>query len=269
LAGAGVSRLFVRDGAMKSLLAAGEHPAVEVRVGDGPFVVVCEHASNRVPQALGTLGLATRDLQRHIAWDPGALEVATGVADRLRGAVVRQRFSRLVIDCNRDPALPDAITAFSENTPIPGNLNLSSEDKTTRINEVWRPFHEALEHLLDGRKEARRPAALVTIHSFTPVYRGVSRPWHVGIISTEERSLAESMLSGLRRDPALIVGDNEPYSPKDNVDYTIRRHGRDRGLPHVMIEIRNDLLASETGREEWATRLAGLLGAVDMSVMAA
>jgi predicted N-formylglutamate amidohydrolase len=254
---------------MESLLAAGERPVVEVRVGDGPFVVVCEHASNRIPQGLGTLGLGARDLQRHIAWDPGALDVASGIANRLGSALIQQRYSRLVIDCNRDPALADAISAYSENTPIPGNLNLSLEDKASRINEVWKPFHECLERLLDERREARRPTALVTVHSFTPVYRGVSRPWHVGIISTDERSLAESMLSGLRSDPALVVGDNEPYSPKDNVDYTIRRHGRDRGLPHVMIEIRNDLLTSEAGRDEWAKRLAGLLGAVDMAAMAA
>ena len=254
---------------MESLLVASERPVVEIRAGDGPFVVVCEHASNRVPRGLGALGLGAHDLQRHIAWDPGALDVASGIVDRLGGALIHQRYSRLVIDCNRDPALPDAITAFSENTPIPGNLNLSPEDKARRISEVWTPFHDALERLLDERKQARRPTALVTVHSFTPIYRGVSRPWHVGIISTEERSLAESVLSGLRSDPALVVGDNEPYSSKDNVDYTIRRHGRDRGLPHVMVEIRNDLLVAEAGRGEWAKRLAALLGSVDMAAMAA
>jgi predicted N-formylglutamate amidohydrolase len=254
---------------MDSLLTAGERPVAEYRSGNGPYVIICEHASNRIPKALGTLGLGASDLKRHIAWDPGALDVASGIARRLGGALYHQRYSRLVIDCNRDPELADAITAFSENTPIPGNLNLSLEDRACRIDEVWKPFQEGLERLLDERRAAHRPTALVTVHSFTPIYRGVSRPWHVGVISTDKRSLAESMLSGLRREPALVVGDNEPYSPKDNVDYTIRRHGRDRGLPHVMIEIRNDLLAREAGRGEWVARLAGLLGAVDMAGMAA
>jgi predicted N-formylglutamate amidohydrolase len=254
---------------MDLLLSADERPVYEIREADGPFVVVCEHASNRLPRALGSLGLGSNDLKRHIAWDPGAVEVAAGIAGRLEGSLVTQRFSRLAIDCNRDPSLPDAVATRSEDTAIPGNVGLSDAAKASRINEIWRPFHEALERLLTARREARRATALVTVHSFTPVYRGVSRPWHVGIISTDERSLADSMLKGLRREAGLVVGDNEPYSAKDNVDYTIRRHGRDRGLPHVMIEVRNDLLATAAGQEEWAARLSRLLGAFDVSALAA
>lgn len=254
---------------MNNLLAPDEAPPVEVRDGSGPFVVACEHASNRVPRALGTLGLDPSDLQRHIAWDPGAAEVAAGIAARLDAALVVQRYSRLVVDCNRDPGLPDAITTLSEDTEIPGNLGLSPEAKAGRIEAVWEPFHAALDRLLEGRKQARRPTALVTVHSFTPVYRGASRPWHVGIISTTERSFADAMLGALGHDPKLVVGDNEPYSAKDNVDYTIRRHGRDRGLPHVMIEIRNDLVANEGGQQEWAIRLARALGALDARARAA
>ena len=123
----------------------------------------------------------------------------------------------------------------------------------------WAPFHAALEKLLDRRRSERRPTALVTVHSFTPVYRGVTRPWHIGIISTDERRLADAVLAVLRRDRTLVVGDNEPYSARDNVDYTIRRHGRDRGLPHVMIEIRNDLLRSVKDIAAWTERLADAL----------
>jgi len=254
---------------MDLLLAADEPSAVEVRDGDGLFIVACEHASNRIPRSLGRLGLAPADLDRHIAWDSGAIEVARGLASRLEGSLIVQRYSRLVVDCNRDPALPDAITNVSEDTTIPGNLWLGEEEKARRIAEIWTPFHAALGNVVDVRVAAGLPTALVTIHSFTPVYRGVSRPWHVGVISTDERCLADSVLDALRRDPALIVGDNEPYSAKDNVDYTIRRHGRDRGLPHVMIEIRNDLLRNSTARQAWAERLAGILEGLDVVARAA
>jgi predicted N-formylglutamate amidohydrolase len=244
---------------MDALLAPDEVPAVEVRQGGGPVVVVCEHASNRLPRALGTLGLSQSDLQRHIAWDPGAADLARSVARRLDADLVLNRYSRLVVDCNRDPALADAFCTLSEDTEVPGNLGLSAEAKAVRLAAIWTPFHAAIERLLDARRDARRPTTLITVHSFTPVYRGVARPWHVGLISTEERSFADAMLKVLRRDRELVVGDNQPYSAKDNVDYTIRRHGRDRGLPHVMIEVRNDLIAGPAGQEEWAARLAGAL----------
>ncbi len=242
-----------------ALLAPDEGPAVEIREGSGAFVVVCEHASNRVPKALGTLGLSPAHLERHIAWDPGAAELTAGIAGRLGGTTVTQRFSRLVIDCNRDPGDLDAVATFSEDTEIPGNVNLPPEDFQDRVAALWSPFHAALEHLLDRRRVARRMTGLVTVHSFTPVYRGVSRPWHVGIISTTERALADAMLAVLRRDKQLVVGDNQPYSSKDRVDYTIRRHGRDRGLPHVMIEVRNDLLRAARDITAWAERLTDAL----------
>ncbi len=254
---------------MDALLASDEEPAVEVREGGGPLVVVCEHASNRLPRTLGTLGLAISDLERHIAWDPGAADLAAGIGQRLDATVVLQRYSRLVIDCNRDPVLPDAMTAFSEDTLIPGNVGLTREAKAGRIMALWSPFHAAIDRLMERSRSARRQAGLVTIHSFTPVYRGVPRPWHVGIISSGDRRFAEAMLAILRRDPALVVGDDQPYSAKDNVDYTIRRHGRDRGLPHVMIEVRNDLLRTVKDIAAWTERLTDAIressGAVGLS----
>jgi predicted N-formylglutamate amidohydrolase len=244
---------------MDALIGPDEGPVVEMREGDGPFVIACEHASNRLPRALGSLGLSHSDLDRHIAWDPGAAEVADGLAVRLGGDLVKQRFSRLAIDCNRSPELPDAIATLSEDTTIPGNVGLSAEARANRIAAVWAPFHAALERLLDRRRREKRPTALVTVHSFTPVYRGIARPWHVGVISTDQRSLADIILTVLRRDRTLTVGDNEPYSAKDNVDYTIRRHGRDRGLPHVMIEIRNDLIRAARDIAAWTEVLASAL----------
>ena len=248
---------------MDAVLAPDELPAVEIREGRGPFVIVCEHASNRLPRALGSLGLTSAALERHIAWDPGAAGVAEGLAERLGGDLVLQRYSRLTADCNRDPALADAIPARSEDTDIPHNEGLDAEARAARLRAVWTPFHDALEALLDRRRAAGRLTVLVTVHTFTPVYRGVARPLHIGIISTGDRRVADPLLAALRRDRDLIVGDNEPYSPKDNVDYTIRRHGRERGLPNVMIEIRNDLVANEAAQREWVERLAGALGALE------
>lgn len=244
---------------MDALIGPDEGPVVDLREGDGPFVVVCEHASNRLPRALAGLGLSASDLERHIAWDPGAAVVADGLAIRLEGDLLTQRFSRLAIDCNRSPELPDAIASVSEDTTIPGNVRLSAEARARRVSAFWAPFHAALEKLVDRRRDEQRPTALVTVHSFTPVYRGVERPWHAGIISTDERRLADAVLGVLRRNRSLVVGDNEPYSAKDNVDYTIRRHGRDRGLPHVMIEIRNDLLRAARDIAAWTERLTDAL----------
>jgi predicted N-formylglutamate amidohydrolase len=240
---------------MGALLGLDEEPAVEVRDGSGLFVVVCEHASNRLPRALGLLGLTPADLKRHIAFDPGAAELAALIAAKTGGALVRQRYSRLAIDCNRSPELADAIAAESETTVIPGNRDLSAAAREDRVAAIWRPFHDALAALLDERRRLGRTTVLVTIHSFTPVYRGVARPWHAGIITTAERRFADAVLAELRRDRSLVVGDNQPYSAKDNVDYTIRRHGFDRGLANVMIEVRNDLLTNREAIADWARRL--------------
>jgi predicted N-formylglutamate amidohydrolase len=244
---------------MGALLGLDEEPAVEVREGSGPFVVVCEHASNRLPAALGLLGLTPADLKRHIAFDPGATELAELIAAKTGGALVRQGYSRLAIDCNRSPELPDAIATVSETTVIPGNRDLSAAAREERVAAIWLPFHDALAHLLDERRRLGRATALVTIHSFTPVYRGVARPWHAGIITTAERRFADVVLAELRRDRSLVVGDNQPYSAKDNVDYTIRRHGFDRGLANVMIEVRNDLLTTDRDVAAWAERLTDAL----------
>jgi predicted N-formylglutamate amidohydrolase len=244
---------------MDALIGPDEGPVVDIREGDGLFVVVCEHASNRLPRALCNLGISEADLQRHIAWDPGAADVADQLAARLGGDLLKQRFSRLVIDCNRSPEMPDAIAEFSEDTTIPGNLGLTPQARAERISGCWAPFHAALEQILDRRLRKQQPTALATVHSFTPVYRGTARPWHIGVISTDDRSLADAVLSFLRRDRNLVIGDNQPYSAKDNVDYTIRRHGRDRGLPHVMIEIRNDLLGTARDIAAWTQLLAETL----------
>lgn len=239
---------------------AGHHAlTAAVRVtnpeGSSPFIILCDHASNHVPKAFGTLGLEPSDLQRHIAWDPGALPVATEMAKSLDAVLVESCVSRLMIDCNRPLDAPDLICETSETTLVPGNAGLSREQRDERIALSWTPFHAAIEKVVGQRLEAGLPVALVSIHSFNPVYKGKPRPWHVGILHDEDLRIAEPLLAHLRRDSSLVVGDNEPYSPADRVYFTLERHGRSRGLACAMIEIRNDEICDGPGQAAWAGRL--------------
>ncbi len=228
----------------------------------GRFVIVCEHASNWLPAKLGSLGLSQDDLQRHIAWDPGALPVARQLAEALDAPLVESRISRLAIDCNRPVDAPDLVPSISETTAIPGNQGLSEAERAQRIALSHAPFHAALEALFDARAEAGRPTALITIHSFTPVYKGVQRPWHAGVIHDEDDRLALPILRGLEAAGGLVVAANEPYSPADRVYYTLERHARPRELPCAMIEIRNDEIAGVEGQTVWARRLATILSGI-------
>lgn len=240
---------------------ASENTAVAVinGGGKGPFLLACEHASNHLPAQYGTLGLPVAELSRHIAWDPGALPVAERMAVLLDAPLVASRISRLVADCNRPIDAPDLIWEISESTVIPGNAALDRGERDRRVELAWRPFHDRLERTIATRRAAARPTFLVTIHTYTPVWKGVARRWHVGIIHDEDERLSGPLLEGLRAEPGLVVGDNEPYAPKDRVYYTLERHARPLGLPCVMIEIRNDLVADTAGQVAWAERLARLL----------
>lgn len=228
--------------------------------GASRYVIVCEHASNWLPPSLGTLGLGPADMERHIAWDPGALPVAVRLAEILDATLVESRVSRLAIDCNRPLDAPDLIAEMSETTRVPGNEGLDAAAREARIALAYRPFHDALEDVVESRLAEGRATSIVTIHSFTPVYRGVSRPWHIGIIHDEDERLSAPLLTGLRGMSGITVGANQPYSPADRVYYTLERHARPRGLPCAMIEIRNDVIADESGQRKWAERLGGILG---------
>jgi predicted N-formylglutamate amidohydrolase len=221
--------------------------------GHAPVVLICEHASNRLPRRLGTLGLSTAELERHIAWDLGAEQVARHLS-RLTGApLVLQRYSRLVYDCNRPPDSADAMPETSEITAIPGNRNLSPADKLARIGAIYRPCHAAVAELLDGRAAAGVRSLVVSIHSFTPVYKGEHRTVELGLLFDRDPRLAERLM------PCFATVDaryNQPYGPNDGVLHTLNLHAAPRGLPHAMIEIRNDFLSDERGRAEWAERLA-------------
>jgi len=229
--------------------------------GTGSVLLVCEHASNHVPAHYGSLGLSSADLERHIAWDLGALDLAFECARTLDAPLAYATVSRLVLDLNRAVDAPDSIVELSEDTPIPGNHALGEAQRRARQREVYAPFHDGLAALLDARLAQGRVEAVVSIHSFTPSYLGVARPWPVGVLSHRDRRLADALLAELRRDALDPVGDNEPYSPRDGVYHTLDRHAESRGIPCAMIEVRNDGLADADGRRAWARRLCDALQA--------
>lgn len=237
----------------------GGSPVVRVEnpEGSGPLVLLCDHASNRIPDAYERLGLSEDALQSHIAWDPGALRLSQLLSKRLHAPLLWPDVSRLVIDCNRPPSEKSLIVVESEGGSVPGNRGLSPKERQRRLETVHAPYHAAIDLCLASRRHA--PTALIAVHSFTAVYLGKRRPWQIGIVADEDRRLSSLLLSKLRSDAQLTVGLNEPYSPADQVYYTISRHAGPRGLPATMIEIRNDEIAGEAGRQRWADCLAGIL----------
>jgi predicted N-formylglutamate amidohydrolase len=243
------------------LLAADEpSPVIESgRQGKSNFVIVVDHASRRIPRALSDLGLPAAELQRHIAWDIGALGVARRLAAALDAPLVAQNYSRLVIDCNRDPSVPTSIPTVGEAIEIPGNKGLRADEVAARRAEIFDPYHAHVRALLDERAAAGRPTILVAQHSMTDIFKGVRRPMHAAVLYNRDRRFAGLVLDQLRSEPALLIGDNEPYFVSDDTDYTVPHHGEARGLPHVEIEIRQDLIADDAGQDEWARCLTRVL----------
>ncbi len=226
------------------------------RQGRGAAVLICEHASNYVPQGYDRLGLSAADLHTHIAWDIGALALAEQLSALLDAPLVFATHSRLLMDLNRDIAAPDSIVSESEDRLVPGNMIISQTERRWRCDWLYAPFHAAVENLIDERLAAGLATAVISIHSFTAQLHGVARPWHMGVISRRDRRLADRLLDAVGRDSNLVVGDNEPYSPEHGVYHSIERHAERRGLPGLMIEVRNDLISSCLGQTQWAGRLA-------------
>jgi predicted N-formylglutamate amidohydrolase len=249
------------------LLESDEPRAFRVEHPDGqsPFFLTCDHAGARVPRKLGSLGLCAEDLDRHVAWDIGAAAVAAKLATRLDAFVILQTYSRLVIDCNRPPGSAESIVRISETTRIPGNESVSPAEALAREREVFRPYHDRICTELDTRAAQPRNTILISVHSFTPRFHGHQRPWHAGVLYNRDRRLASGLLASLRNDAGLVIGDNEPYSVGDSTDYTIPEHGERRGLPHLAIELRQDLITAEAGQSQWAERLAHALVSISSS----
>jgi predicted N-formylglutamate amidohydrolase len=235
-------------------------PVHEVNAAGGsPFLLTCDHYGRIIPRRLGDLGLPDSELTRHIAWDIGIAGVAEALSNQLGAHLVAQRYSRLVIDCNRPPGSEESIPHESDGTAIPGNENLSADEAAARAGKIFAPYHGAIEKQLDARTKAKRATILISLHSFTPVYGGVARVWQAGVLYNRYRVLADSLRTQLSAPGDLIVGDNEPYTVDDETDYTIPVHGETRGIAHVAIEIRQDLIAAEAGQVYWADRLAEVL----------
>jgi predicted N-formylglutamate amidohydrolase len=246
---------------VQSLLTDADPPPFRVLRPDGvsQFLLTADHAGRVLPRALGSLGLPESELARHIGWDIGIAEVARLLSEQIDAVAVTQTYSRLVIDANRPPGTPQSIVTLSEATQIPGNLSITEEQASQRASEIFRPYHDRIVQELDRRKQSGRTTILVSLHSFTPVFHGQTRPWHVGVLYNRDARLARVLLQLLRQEPGLVVGDNEPYAVHDDTDYTIVTHGERRAIAHVEIEIRQDLISEAAGQSEWAARFGRLL----------
>ena len=224
--------------------------------GRSPFLLIGDHAGNLIPRTLGTLGLEAADRTRHIAWDIGVAGLGETLADMIDAPFLRQTYSRLVIDCNRDPETAEAIPLTSDGTPIPGN---AAANRAERIAAIHEPYQQAIARALAARVESGRPAILVALHSFTPVMAGHARPWQIGVLHDGgDPTFALRLLAMLQARADLIVGDNEPYR-MDATDHTVPRHAYGLGLPYAEIEIRQDLIEDAAGQEQWARILASAL----------
>ena len=225
------------------------------RGGASRFVFLCDHASNHVPAELIGLGVAAEDLQRHIGWDIGAAGVTEVLSEYFDAPAILCGVSRLVIDCNRQLDAPDLIPEASDGTVIPGNLGLGAAARAARIASWFRPYHDAVEAVLDERAGS----VVVSIHSMTPSLRGADRPWQIALSSYVDRSLADPILAALRVPGDVVVGDNQPYDLDPAVDYSVPYHAMQRGLPHVQVEFRQDEVADPDSQRLWAIRFAAAL----------
>jgi predicted N-formylglutamate amidohydrolase len=248
----------------QSLLGDKDPPPVRTINPDGasPFLLIGDHAGNAIPASLGDMGLEAAELRRHIAWDIGIEGLGDRLARLIDAPFIRQVYSRLVIDCNRDPAAKDSIAETSDGTRIPANATLDGGARAARIAQIHAPYQQAIADALARRDGAGRSTILVALHSFTPRFAGFERPWHAGILHDRgDPAFALEMLRTLAADPDLVVGDNEPYR-MDSIDYTVPRHAYPARRPYVELEIRQDLIADAAGQSEWAGRIeAALLAA--------
>lgn len=225
-----------------------------------PFLMVCDHAGYVIPSELNNLGLQEKDRYRHIAWDIGIKKVGTEIATLLDATFVAQTYSRLVIDCNRGMNNPTLITENSDDILIPGNQKLTTEEKQARIKEIYEPYHQIIEKIVDERIKINMETIFVSLHSFTPVmHDGFQRPWHAGILHSQNDQFSMIFKKILEENYSFPIGDNQPYALTEKNDYTVPTHAYKKGLPYLELEIRQDLITMEDQQQEWAERLSLLL----------
>jgi predicted N-formylglutamate amidohydrolase len=215
-------------------------------------VVICDHASKTIPPELNGLGLSAADLERHIAWDIGAADVALFLAARFKLPAVLSGVSRLVIDCNRDPADPASIPTVVDRTPIPGNANLTVWQKAERMSRWFVPYHNAIEEMMTAALTAVKDPVVLSVHSMAPELNGELRAWPIALSSHEDKRLSNPMLAALQSRTELTVGDNQPYALDPAEDYSLPHHAMRRGLRHLQVEFRQDLIADQPGAIKWA-----------------
>jgi len=238
------------------LLGSDDPAPFEELKGNAALLFVCDHASNRVPASLDHLGLPPERFAEHIAVDIGAGAMTRLLAASLDATAVLAGYSRLVVDCNRAPEDPSWIPAESDGIAIPGNRGLDDAACSRRRNEIYSPYHTAIARCLGAMPTE---PALISIHSFTPSMQGVDRPWHVGVLWDGDARIAGPLIATLKQEPGINVGDNQPYSAREPRGYTVSHHAKDKGLRHVAIELRQNLIASDAGAQEWAERLTRIL----------
>lgn len=243
------------------LLTADDPPPVRIvnPAGQSSFLLIGDHAGNRIPARLETLGVSEADRARHIAWDIGIAELGALLAERLDAAFVAQTYSRLVVDCNRAPGAGDSIAAVSDGTPIPGNAGLTPADRAARYAEIHEPYQGAIAAELARRDAAGMATVMVALHSFTPVMGPAPRPWQIGVLHDGgDARFARACLAALRARGDLTVGDNQPYQ-MDTIDHTVPRHCYAAMRPYAELELRQDLLAAAGGVEWGAGVVAAML----------
>jgi predicted N-formylglutamate amidohydrolase len=243
------------------LLVAGD-PVPFERInpeGRARLVLFSDHAGRAIPRRLGKLGLSDRDLERHIGWDIGIGALARRLAAALDAPAVLGAYSRLVIDCNRRLDDPTSIAQESDRIPVPGNRGLSEADRLARATAIFEPYHQAVRGMIAAKTNAGIVPAALSLHSFTPRMNGFARPWHIGILWNRDPRLPVPLMARLLKEPGLVVGDNEPYSGRDEHGYSIVAHAETMGLPHALIEVRQDLIADPEGVASWAERLIAVL----------
>jgi predicted N-formylglutamate amidohydrolase len=220
--------------------------------GPSPIVIICDHASNRVPASYGDLGLPKAAFERHIAWDIGAAAISEILARRLDAPAILSEVSRLLIDCNRNFEDPSLIPAISDGAEVPANRNLLEQDREARWSSYHQPYHQAIADAIDRKLANGQPPILLSVHSMTPALRGIARPWQIAVCWADDQRLSTPMLGALRARAGIVVGDNEPYLLEPIEDYSIPFHALRRGLKHLQIEFRQDEVADPAGQQCWA-----------------